>query len=79
LFRIRTSYWFGTGKLEMKRIVKFYFILKDRLISTIIIDPPFSQPCFLITNRQFVPNVLYIGQVEFFFKIFVFKNKNFLE
>jgi hypothetical protein len=56
----------------MKRILKLDFVLKDRLISTIIIDPPFSQACFLITNRQFVPNVLYIGQVDFSFSKFSF-------
>ncbi|CAF3224711.1 unnamed protein product [Rotaria sp. Silwood2] len=35
---------------------------QDRLISTIIIDPPFSHACFLITDQQFIPNVLYIAQ-----------------
>ncbi|CAF1400090.1 unnamed protein product [Rotaria sordida] len=33
---------------------------QDRFISTIIIDPPFSQYSFIITNKQFVPKVLYI-------------------
>ncbi|CAF4238180.1 unnamed protein product, partial [Adineta steineri] len=37
---------------------------QDRLISTIIIDPPFSEACFLITHQQFVPNVLHIAQNE---------------
>ncbi|UJR13408.1 hypothetical protein I4U23_000423 [Adineta vaga] len=37
---------------------------EDRLISTIVIDPPFSQACFLVTHRQFVPNVLHIAQNE---------------
>ncbi|CAF3616975.1 unnamed protein product [Adineta steineri] len=37
---------------------------QDRLISTIIIDPPFSEACFLITHQQFIPNVLHIAQNE---------------
>ncbi|CAF4237631.1 unnamed protein product [Rotaria socialis] len=35
---------------------------EDRLISTIIIDPPFSKTCFLIANDDFSPNVLYVAQ-----------------
>ncbi|CAF3704714.1 unnamed protein product [Rotaria sp. Silwood1] len=35
---------------------------QDRLISTIIIDPPFSHACFLITDQQFIPNFLCIAQ-----------------
>ncbi|CAF0920401.1 unnamed protein product [Adineta ricciae] len=37
---------------------------EDRLISTIVIDPPFSINSFLIAHRQFVPNVLCIAQNE---------------
>ncbi|CAF1293197.1 unnamed protein product [Rotaria sordida] len=37
---------------------------ETRLISTIIIDPPFSRACFLITDQQFIPNVLYVTQNE---------------
>jgi len=38
---------------------------QDRLITTILIDPPFGRNTFIITNRQFIPSILYIAQVEF--------------
>ncbi|CAF2859080.1 unnamed protein product, partial [Rotaria sp. Silwood2] len=34
----------------------------SRLLSTIIIDPPFCQNSFITTSHQFVPNILYIAQ-----------------
>lgn len=35
---------------------------QDRLITTVIIDPPFARNTFIITNRQFIPLVLNISQ-----------------
>ncbi|CAF1154189.1 unnamed protein product [Adineta ricciae] len=35
---------------------------ETRLISTVIIDPPFSQNSILVTDESFRPNVLYIEQ-----------------
>ncbi|CAF0883109.1 unnamed protein product [Adineta steineri] len=35
---------------------------EDRLIASIIVEPPFSQNSFIIGTRQFTPNVLNIGQ-----------------
>ncbi len=64
----------AAGSEQVKFIFKkFYFvyfnILKERLISTVIIDPPFSQNSFIITDRQFVPTVLNIAQVNIFFAL----------
>lgn len=38
--------------------------MKDRLISTIIIDPPFSYPSFHLTDDEFLPPSLFIAQVS---------------
>ncbi|CAF0725929.1 unnamed protein product [Rotaria sordida] len=35
---------------------------ESRFLSTVIIDPPFCQNCFITTSHQFVPNNLYIAQ-----------------
>lgn len=40
-------------------------IFQDRLISTLIVDPPFSQNCMLIVNHQFFPSILHIAQVSY--------------
>ena len=42
-------------------ICKFF---KYRLISTLIVDPPFSQNSMLIINHQFFPTTLHIAQVS---------------
>ncbi|CAF3816167.1 unnamed protein product [Rotaria sp. Silwood1] len=44
---------------DFERVTGSYL---DRLISTIIIDPPFSENSFIVTNKQFIPNILYITE-----------------
>ncbi|CAF1639475.1 unnamed protein product, partial [Didymodactylos carnosus] len=53
------TYYFANPDFE--KIVSWD---QDLLISVIVIDPPFSNACFYVTNTQFIPNILYIAQNE---------------
>ncbi|CAF4125790.1 unnamed protein product [Adineta steineri] len=46
---------------DFERVTGAY---KNRLISTIIIDPPFNQNSFCLINQQFVPKILYVAESE---------------
>ncbi|CAF0736434.1 unnamed protein product [Didymodactylos carnosus] len=37
---------------------------QDRLISVVVIDPPFTETCFYVTDTKFIPNVLHIAQIK---------------
>ncbi|CAM4854988.1 unnamed protein product [Rotaria socialis] len=41
---------------------RVYGSLENRLLSTIIIDPPFSHNCFVTSGHDFVPHVLHISE-----------------